>query len=78
MLTIGAYELGEKVSEVQCQHCGKTHPIEYGKSKILLPSGEWYEPKPSKTIGFYKCCGSVYLASLNGLSVQPALRGDGH
>ena len=71
MLTIGSDELGDEIEEVTCPHCGEVHPIEYGTSRTLQYDGTWSEPKPSKMLGYYKCGGKTYLASIEGRAIKP-------
>lgn len=70
MLAIGNDELGKEIDEVLCPHCGAVHAIEYGTSKRLMPDNTWSEPKPDKSLGFYRCGGELYLASLNGREIR--------
>jgi hypothetical protein len=70
MLAIGPDELGDEIEQFNCPHCGQVHEIEYGTSKTLLPGGTWSKPVPSKLLGFYRCEGQLYLASLNGRSIK--------
>lgn len=46
---------------VKCEICGEQHPVEYGDK--ILPDGT---KEPSKVLGFYKCGGKTYLASVAG------------
>lgn len=69
-VAIGNDELGEPVGEsITCRTCGEQHAIEYGKSRTLRDDGTWTEYTPSKVLGFYRCCGQLYLASLGGRAV---------
>lgn len=65
-VAIGADELGDPTEVAQCAVCGAEHPIEYGTSRTLLPDGTWSEPKPSRTLGFYRCGGQLYLGTIDG------------
>lgn len=51
---------------VVCKICGKTHPIEFGTSKSLMPDGSWSRPTVSRLAGFYTCGKDTYLASIDG------------
>lgn len=69
-VAIGNDELGKPVGEsITCRVCGKQHVIEYGKSRQLRDDGTWTEYTPSKLLGFYRCGGQLYLASLGGRAV---------
>lgn len=69
-IAVGAGELGAPANEILCPHCGNMHPIKYGTSRTLLPDGTWSEPKPDGLLGYYKCDGKVYLATLNGRLIK--------
>lgn len=79
MIAIGNNELGAPVEndEIVCPHCGKTHQLEYGTSRMLMPDRTWSEPVVSKTTGFYKCEGQLYLGSINGRAVRLQKQGEG-
>jgi len=67
VIAIGNDELGPEAGEsIACDKCGYTHPIEFGTSRTLKDDGTWTESHPSKLVGFYRCGGQLYLASLNG------------
>lgn len=69
-VAIGNDELGEPVGEsIKCRVCGEQHAIEYGKIRTLRDDGTWTEYTPSKVLGFYRCDGRTYLASLDGRAV---------
>jgi len=64
---IGNNELGPPAGEtIECLFCKQQHPIEYGTSRRLMDNGEWSEPEPCTTLGFYKCGDKSYLASVDG------------
>ena len=66
-VAIGADELGEPAEAIQCARCGQTHQIEYGTSRTLLADGvTWSEPVPSRTLGFYKCAGQLFVGTVGG------------
>lgn len=66
MLTVGNDELGDEIEKVLCPRCGDIHGIEYGKSRKMLPDGTMSEWEESKSMGFYKCGGKIYLATIDG------------
>ena len=68
-IAVGAGELGEPADEILCPHCGRTHPIQYGTSRTLLPDGTWSELKPDRLLGYYEC-DKVYLATINGKLIK--------
>ena len=65
-LAVGNEELGPEAEEILCPICGQTHQIEYGTSSRLQDDGTWTDPVPSKSTGFYKCQGKLYLGTING------------
>lgn len=65
MWAVGNEQLGEDEVAVICPLCGKLHAIEYGTSQRLI-NGEWEEPKPSRTLGFYRCQEKIYLGTIRG------------
>lgn len=65
-VAIGADELGEPTETIDCARCGQTHPIEYATSQTLRADNTWTEPVPSKLLGFYKCCGELYVGTVKG------------
>lgn len=72
-LAIGNDELTEDAADiVRCDRCGGAHRIEFGTSRQSLPGGGWSEPAPSKLLGFVKCGGKLYLASVNGKRFSPS------
>lgn len=54
-------------THIECRKCGKKHKIKYGKSQtydhVTKKCGPWVK---SKTLGFYTCGKSTYLASVAG------------
>lgn len=65
-LAVGEKELGPEAEAILCPTCGQTHPIEYGTSRRLQDDGTWTDPAPSKSAGFYKCQGKLYIGTING------------
>lgn len=69
-IAVTADDLGEPIDAVQCARCGATHPIEHGTSQRLLHDNTWSTPEPSKTLGFYKCGGALYLGTVDGKKLK--------
>ena len=64
---VGANELGDDLEDtVRCPKCGKSHPLEYGTSRRLLPDNTWTESKPDKSMAFYHCGDRLYMAGVGG------------
>ena len=70
MFAISDEELGEHIEKVDCPHCGNGHDIEYGTTRTLQPDNTWSEPVKDNTLGFYKCGGKSYLASIKGRAID--------
>lgn len=54
---LGAYLTG---TDVHCSKCGGSHTVQYGTTQ------ENGKTVPSKTLGFYKCGDSSYMATIKG------------
>lgn len=64
MLAVGNDELDKAPpigDFILCISCGRRHIIKYGNK--VLPDGTL---EPSKTLAFYKCGESLYLAGIDG------------
>ena len=52
--------------KVDCEHCERSHPIEYGTDKET--------GRKTTIMGFYKCGENSYLASVQGELIVKALK----
>lgn len=71
MFSISNDELNKKPKlgkTITCPHCGQLHDIQYGEEE--QPDGTY---KQSKTLAFYVCNDTPYLAGVNGKNIMDRL-----